>query len=1127
MKKLSIILSMLVTVTIAAFATLQVASGLNSRAQLSQGYWFTLSRTMDGSQNPTAGAQGEIRYITLGGAAVDPYVPSTQTGTLANKFFWHAEPSTREEGGVYLVNNTTGRYLSAQIFRTETGSETKWGYELTYVASASAAATWQVPTENGNNKEIKVIYAPVKNNATVPEGTEITPNVYLAMSDKLLGQLWLVDAAGNAIETIEDSEGQALTFQKEWTITTAESYYDDALTEGEDKIKTLTDISTLWDNTTAIDAANKAIDDLRGKYDFASGTNSNIVGVIDNVTTKLNAAYNQLYASINAQVITLTAAGAGNLQVENNEINNNGNPDINAFWTIAKSGNGYTFKNDYLNQYLAFIPRKEPVYEWGIEIEPAVPAHFGVANTASVFALTPKDGGIVLSYQDYTFGTGSVDENTETVYNIAAVTPQDAADAVTNGSNFNNEKDAAKGFLDNLSALAQSSGWISVDVWSEDNIFAHYAALIDRFNLSLPDPTKASASEILRSARTQMNNINNLVNKASSPMFLMTGDGKYVSAAFRPYDGYNTSGAEVTYQIPGVLLTDIDATAQGMVLSTALWAFEYAGNGKARFFNSEELYLTAPYFEKQQGQETVATSSQKDATLFVLTPDGRLQYAGETSDEDFSIDNNSTFTIGNAMAKPVASDCYTDNEGVTQPQSNAKYYRIASIGGGGVIGAVLPGDPLTHSATSMGSYWWLEQALDDPEPNAYYIHSVYPSYYLGSDYTLSSKPAKWYIGENSATHTENISKVFNGYESGLLIGTGKVPANSTVIAAAPFTSAGTPNASLQNGRFSTSNWMLTSWMFVEAGDIDNMIADYVSKDLAWQQLAVAVALGEINKDIPFATNSLSAAIAEVENFEFNSTSSITENLKKVIEFNDILNWAQEELDNEVIRNADGKHIKLINVGRQSDMASESYLAGSGSSLKFVSILDDNKNSEWDIKTNGTHGITFRNGEGQSLGSPLANGSLSSSTGTYRLSIDIWWTLFDERGNEVGVLPWYTVPSTVKESAPDAEENDTFNRSLNFGIGLENVYALGTGLAAVSGKTNALCGSELISPYAQWRLVTYKPAPDGIEEIDGDANTAEEVELYNLQGIRVNRADAAPGIYLSRRADGTVVKVVVR
>lgn len=58
-------------------------------------------------------------------------------------------------------------------------------------------------------------------------------------------------------------------------------------------------------------------------------------------------------------------------------------------------------------------------------------------------------------------------------------------------------------------------------------------------------------------------------------------------------------------------------------------------------------------------------------------------------------------------------------------------------------------------------------------------------------------------------------------------------------------------------------------------------------------------------------------------------------------------------------------------------------------------------------------------------------------------------------------------------------------------------------------------------------MTYAPAPDGIDSITDDAALAEEVALYNLQGIRVNRADAAPGIYISLRADGSVVKIAIK
>lgn len=1131
MNKLSIFLSMLVAVTVAAFAaSVAPANGPSTRA-LTQGYWFTISRTMDGTTDPTAGAQGEIRYATIGGVAVDKYVPSTQTGDLANNFFWHAElipaNSDKTEGSVWLKNNT-GQYLSAQIYETEVGEDLVWGYRLTTTTSAKDAATWKLETsklkEGVFRGTISVADAPAAK--TVPENAVITQNIYLAMSDKIFGQLWLVDSNHNTLENVEGLG----TLNTEWDLSTAEHYYDEALNAGAEKISSLSGLPVIGDNSTALNEAKQVIDKLKGAYNFTEGNNSNVVGVINNVTTQLDAAYNKLYASINSQVITLSLSKtSGYLQIKDNAINNEGSADINAFWTLAKSGNGYTLRNDYLGTYLAFIPKKDAVIQWGYEVEPAVPAHFGVSSKATVFTLTPKDGGLVLSYEDYTFGTeDDVAKNKETVYTIATVSSDDALKALKSTdvtTIFNKEKQAAIDFLGSIADLVGDE-WTSVDEWNGGNIFTHYANAIEKYELTLPDKSK-SASEILKSARTQMNNINNMVNKASTPMFFKTTDGNYLSAALKDYDGYNMSGAEVVYQIPGVSMTNIGATEQGRRLSTALWAFEYVANGQARFFNSEGLYLTAPYYDQQMGQLTIATESPTAATLFSLT-NGQFEYTGGTLDyEGTTIE----ISIANAMAMPKASETYTDNEGMTQPANGATYYQIASIGGGGVIGAVLPGDPLTHSAAgSIGSQWWLEKALDDPEPNAYYIHSVYPGYYLGSDYTLSAKPAKWYIGENSATHATNISQVFNGYESGLLIGTNKVPANGTVIAAAPYTSAGLPNPSLQNGRFSTSNWQLTSWMFVPSPDINTVIQEYVNNDLGWQKLAVTTALDGINNELPFAANALSAAAAEFENFEI-ETGNLSEMLKQVAEFNDILTWAQSEFDAEMLTTANDKRVKIVNTGRQGDMTSETYLAGSGSALKFVSILDDSKDSEWTIKANGKNGLTFTNGNGRTLGSPLANGTLSGSTGTYRLSIDIFWMLLDEQGNEIGTAPWYAVPDAVKKSivnrAGEPAETEAFALSLNYGLGLENVNAPGTGLASVSGKTNALCGSELNSPYAQWKLITYTPAPNGIETVEDTTGMAEETDLYNLQGIRVNRADAAPGIYLSRRADGSVIKVIIR
>ena len=110
--------------------------------------------------------------------------------------------------------------------------------------------------------------------------------------------------------------------------------------------------------------------------------------------------------------------------------------------------------------------------------------------------------------------------------------------------------------------------------------------------------------------------------------------------------------------------------------------------------------------------------------------------------------------------------------------------------------------------------------------------------------------------------------------------------------------------------------------------------------------------------------------------------------------------------------------------------------------------------------------------------------------------------------------------------PEGVNKDNFEQYLSYGIGLQDINAKGLGLAAQGGNSRKLCGADLTSPYAQWRLVTYAPAPDGIDSITDDAALTESGPLQP-QGIRVNRADAAPGIYISLRADGSVVKIAIK
>ena len=112
----------------------------------------------------------------------------------------------------------------------------------------------------------------------------------------------------------------------------------------------------------------------------------------------------------------------------------------------------------------------------------------------------------------------------------------------------------------------------------------------------------------------------------------------------------------------------------------------------------------------------MATESQSTATLFTINGKSFAYTDKEGNNATIEVGETSDFAVANAMIAPAASDCYTDDEDIVRPEGDVTYYYIASVGGGGVIGANLPGDALTHSAPSMGSYGGLSRILKIPNP---------------------------------------------------------------------------------------------------------------------------------------------------------------------------------------------------------------------------------------------------------------------------------------------------------------------------------------------------------------------------------------------------------------------------
>ncbi|MCM1029188.1 MAG: hypothetical protein NC342_01415 [Pseudoflavonifractor sp.] len=1153
MNKLSIFLSMIVAVAVAAFAAsgiMTVVPSLSAANDGTQGYWFTLSQVQGDDNQATADAKDALRFFTVVTPALvgnNIYTQNAADNANPNAdFYWHAETVTNADGEYYLKSHT-GNYLTVSIanMKNEDG-DSQYYYSLTVTKAQKDAATWEFnPTTVGENTNpIKLIGVPSGIQKTLdaikPENGDIAPtNTRIAMAQANL-TVQMVTENGTYIGPYDRDKLGEMTL--DWTLKSAEIYFEEATDKASAQIENL--IATgLITNAKDIETARAACQAAKvNNQDKLTTASSNPQSVITTATNAIATAYSTLFRNINNSVVTL-----GNLSTDGSTLSNDGAADqLASLWTIrTQSNNTITLENQISGKYIAYIPATRPGWDNATQQPiPAVPAHFGVASSPTQLSLIPQEDGSVQIYSGenpLAIYDAETNTNGDPVGDLTLdnLTAEEVAAMVSTGetSEFVTEKSNAVAFLTNLQTLAQNAGWPCMQEGTEeyDNFFAITIDDIEGLNPG-SNSTNLTPVQILANAKQQMGMVASVTNRALVPVMLTDNNTtKFLAGYLREEQGWDAFGNEAIIKIPTAGMISLDGTAKSERLSGAIWAFEYVKDGKARIVNSEGIYL-ASEFSNEMGYTTNATEDASAATLFAISSDGQLTYTdkdGQTQTLSIAGPNDTNYDSF-ALANPVASDIETctaemDEEGVMQPDGTPNYYRIASIGAGGVITGLLPGDALTHTASAIGSYWWFERDDSDiVNENAYFIHSIFPGYYLGEDMTMSEKPCRWYVNANGISRPNNITlaNVFNGFQAGLVINSSIMNNQGTAVTAAGFTANGEPNPAMSSSRYSTSNWRTANWMIVEAGDIDNIVNGYTNDNLKWQVRAAKDAFEGITSFIPFAANSLSAAISELDLLfpdpDNISSNDINEVLANVIAFNDIIARTQTEFDQEMLERAPGATVKLINEGRSYlDWSGDAYLSGYGSTLKFVPITDTEKASEWTIAANGTKGLTFRNGNNRYLGAPTANGSISSATGTYRLAIDFWWHNWekDAAGNWVDKgtnSPWYAVPEGM--------DNEAFSMCFSHGLGLENVASPGIGLAA-KGGVNELCGASLNNYYSQWLVTLYVPAPEvnAIETIEGD-NAAAETALFNLQGIRVDRATAAPGIYISRRADGSAVKV---
>lgn len=1066
MKHLSIFLSMILAVAFGAFA----------QTGVEQGKYFTLTQ--------------RSYYLTSNSSA-----PVVRTGELSNSFFWTTESATQGSADNYYLK-LGSYYLSVKPERL--ANESQYAYKAILTTSKSGAATWNINVEQD----------------------EQTISLY----DADFGQANIADE-NKAKNTVLGTSGATVQMTDDinqtWKLTIDQTYYDAAYKAAIDKVNTLTVVSALWSDAKIIADFEKQQTEYQHKY--SSMATGNITQAISGMKTVFDGIYNRLYASIPTKVINL-----GNLGYDGDELTT-GSGTLESCWTIAKSGSGYTFQNSFSGLYIKFFPAKDAEYNQGVMISPATEAYFGVSSSATVFDLTPENGAVVLSYQDQTFtlekpASATSQEMPFVVSTVEAAGLFDAASGY-----FADAKNDASRFLGNFMELIPGDEQHN----SIKEEFNKTGAAVEAFEPKAPAAT-ATTLEVISSIRKQLADINAIVNKAAVPM-LLTGEKNdvkhYITAAFVATTNSAVVGSN-TYQVPAVAASTLGSTVMSQRLANAMWTFDYVGNGRARFINAEGLYLSEPYTDSASRLDgIIATDSESQAAKLIIS-NKQLLYSDNT---EFAVSGISEFGFESASVMPQSS--LVDAEG--NPLEQNGYYYIASIGAGGVLGAATPADAVTHNASNLGSYWWLETATTDRNENAYFIHSIYPDYYLSRDLKLVKADINsdrsnlvWYVDENGIAPAAG---KFNGYNSGLVISNNPTVNSGRVVTANAFASNGTINPGITLAGFSANNWRNNGWMFVKAGDVDDIINDYIEHDIAWQVEALTVALENIS--VPFSTNSLSAGIADIREFydEIIDSGSLSapERLAKASELSVIMAGVQAKFNEEVFNNALGHNYHIANEGISS---SDAYLAGSSSNLRLVNFVDANYNNpdtEWhfvNAGSNASSGFSLLNSNDSALGSVTNSGTVGSSRGYYHLSLNVMWITRDANYNIIATSPWYNVPADLKKlTAPgsdnaDDESQAAFDDAIMYGLGLEGVNTPGRGLACT--ENGSVVSADIYSPMAQWELIHYNPSITGIDGVDTDSTTAEEIMLYNLQGIRVDRATATPGIYISVRSDGSVVKVAI-
>ncbi len=583
------------------------------------------------------------------------------------------------------------------------------------------------------------------------------------------------------------------------------------------------------------------------------------------------------------------------------------------------------------------------------------------------------------------------------------------------------------------------------------------------------------------------------------------GDKGYV---LRHYQTLTNDGYLDKYEFRTSVLTD----------KQALWRLEYIGQGIFNLKAGNQAWIgaipsayntpfNAAYAEDayhgrfifvdnttEGGEKTFAIaqyghSLEPDATDAYLSIN--INEDGETGVVRYSAGDSGSKWI--AMLPNETLDRQSDIDGgIFVISSSVRLSKHLGVNPGVMIDPL--SSPVTGANSGPGAFWELTKTGEQ----TWSMRNLFTDRYLAQDLSWSEEPVDWYILPNGA-NSDNLY----GSNIGVVISTDAQKSKCIDM-------GGAGNISLW--RPSENDYEGTSWIFTRSDTpiaSKMAIANYKDDKAGFEKDWITDYLGEISERVPsWAREPFYSAKSDYDDVK----TSMAKNDFTKVNYVDLLSfrnslWSklQSDMTRAFVENGAGHAVQLTNDRRSdrfNEFNTEHLLGASGSSATFVNSIDNNQDEStlWFIEP-ADDGTAFH---------------LVAADGKYLGGADAPASLTTDKTKAGKFNVRYVLYSTY----------DGVTYQPNYGLAL--AYA-----GAETGLHGALTQNTPINYYVTdpgsfWRIESADLLGIGNVSIgNAPALDLSDCDLFTLDGRRINRADAAPGIYVARRADGKSVKVVIR